>query len=301
MDIRQLHYFCTIVQEGQITRAAKKLHMAQPPLSQQLKQLEAELGVKLFERIGRNLELTNSGRVLYEKARFILEQVSEAKSEVKETDAGIQGVLSIGASKSCFSYLPQRMKIFHDHYPLVTYRLREGDTSYISQLLKNRDIELGIIRLPIELDNLHMISFPLEPYMLVIPAAWKDHAQGKTSIKMNRIKQMPLLLLHRINGKGQFEVVVDECRRHGFEPSIIGECPDASILLSLVSAGIGATIVPKSTLLSFQLENTIVLELEDAHIMAEAALVWLKDRYISKSTQRFIELFRTMPSSSLSN
>lgn len=293
MDIKQLQYFCTIVQEGQITRAAKKLHMAQPPLSHQLKQLEEELDVKLFDRIGRKMELTKSGSVLYERALQILSELDEAKNEVKETNEGVKGKLSIGASKSCFAFLPDRLRAFREKYPLVTFQLREGDTYYIGELLKNREIELAVTRLPLEMDDIEMIRFPTEPYVLVIPESWQQHIHNKTSIKMIDIKNFPLLLLHRINGKGQFEIVTNECRRHGFEPKVILECPDASMLLSLVTAGVGATIVPKSTLQSYYADKAIVIELEDATIQSESAIIWLKNRYLSKSARRMIEAFQT--------
>ncbi|HZG72036.1 MAG TPA: LysR family transcriptional regulator [Chondromyces sp.] len=292
MDIKQLHYFCTIVEEGQITRAAKKLHMAQPPLSQQLKQLEQELDVKLFDRNGRNMDLTESGKILYGRAKQLLSQVNDTMTEVKETAEGIKGILSIGASKSCFAYLPERIRKFHEKYPLVTFRLREGDTFYIGELLKNREIELAITRLPLEIDDVSMISFPAEPYVFVIPEAWESHLKNRRSIKMVEIKDFPLLLLHRINGKGQFELIVNECRRHGFEPNVILDCPDVSMILSLVSAGVGATIVPKSTLQSHYSNKIVALELEDASITSESAIIWLKDRYLSKSASHLIETFK---------
>lgn len=292
MDIKQLHYFCAIVQEGGITRAAKKLHMAQPPLSQQLKQLEQELGVTLFDRNGRSMDLTNSGKVLYERAKELLIQVDETITEVKETEGGLKGVLSIGASKSCFSLIPSRIGKFRELYPHVRFQLREGDTFFISQLLKNREIEIAITRLPIEMDDISMLKLPIEPYVLVIPESWHEKIKYKNSIKVKAIKSFPLLLLRRINGKGQFEIITDECRNHGFEPKVILDCPDASMLLSLVSAGVGATIVPKSTLDSDNYNNLISIELEDASIKSQSAVVWLKDRYLSKSAQHFIDSFR---------
>lgn len=297
MDIKQLHYFCTIVQEGQITRAAKKLHMAQPPLSQQLKQLEEELEVKLFERNGRNMELTECGLVLYKKAIKILSQVDETIVEVKETGEGLKGVVAIGSNKSCFSYLPKRIQSFREKYPLVTFQLREGDTFHISELLKNRSIDLAVARLPLESTDVEfsMLSLPKEPYVLVIPKSWKERIGGRTSVKMNEIKDFPLLLLHRINGKGQFEIIINECKRHGFTPNVILECPDASMILSLVNSEVGATIVPQSTLSSIHLSNTITLQLEDSEIMSESAVIWLKDRYLSKSTKHFLDTFLEYP------
>lgn len=291
MDIKQLHYFCAIVQEGGITRAAKKLHMAQPPLSQQLKLLEQELGVTLFDRNGRSMDLTNSGKVLYKRAKQLLLQVDETAIEVKETEEGLKGVLSIGANKSCFSYIPQRISKFREQYPLVRFQLREGDTFYISELLKNRDIEIAVARLPLEMDNISMLKLPVEPYVLVIPEKWQGKIKNKKAIKMKEIQSFPLLLLHRINGKGQFELITDECRSHGFEPNVVLECPDVTMILSLVSAGVGATIVPKSIVKSDNSDNMKVIELEDASIKSQSAVIWLKDRYLSKCARRFIESF----------
>lgn len=293
LDIKQLRYFYTIAEQGQITRAAKKLHMAQPPLSQQLKRLEEELGVILFERNGRNMELTQAGLVLYKKAERILLEIEEIKTEVIETSKGLRGKLSIGIVKTCFSYLPERVRMFRDVYPSVTFSLREGDSYTIEQLIKSRESEVGIVRLPIEMKAFSKIALPKEPFVVVIPSNTPGFL-SKKSIKMNELKDIPLLLLHRISGVGQFEIVLQECRQHGFEPNVICECPDVSMLLSLVTAGVGATIIPKSSLTSFPLPNLQTLEIEDSTLYSESAIIWLKDRHLSKQAKRFIETFETI-------
>lgn len=290
MDFKQLRYFYTIAEQGQITKAANKLHMAQPPLSQQLKKLEEDLGVILFERNGRNMELTQAGKVLYKKAEQILLQLEEMQVEVKETNEGLRGKLSVGIVKSCFSNLPDRIRMFRDAYPAVTFSLREGDSYMIEQSIISRESEVGIVRLPIEMKAFSKISLPNEPFVAVFPSNTTEFA-SKTSIKMKELDTVPLLLLHRISGVGQFEIVLQECRRHGFEPNIICECPDVSMLLSLVSAGVGVTIIPKSALVSFPTPNLYSLDIEDSMIYAESAVIWLKDRYLSKQAKRFIETF----------
>ncbi len=290
LDIKQLRYFYTIAEQGQVTRAAKKLHMAQPPLSQQLKHLEEELGVILFERNGRNMELTQAGEVLFNKAERILLELEEIETEVKETSEGLRGKLSIGVVKTCFSYLPERVRLFNKQYPNVKFSLREGDSYTIEQLINTREAEVGIVRLPIETKGFSKIALPKEQFVAVIPS----HSPGfdsRKSIKMKELENMSLLLLHRVSGVGQFEIVLQECRRHGFEPHVICECPDVSMLLSLVSSGVGATIIPKSSLTSFPFQNLHILEIEDSEIYAESAIIWLKDRYLSKPAKRFIETF----------
>lgn len=288
MDIRQIRYFATIAEEGQITKAAKKLHMAQPPLSQQLKSLEEELGVLLLERKGRTLELTEAGEVLYKKAKQLLEQMEETVAEVKEVGDGLKGVLAIGSVKTCFSYIPERFLQFREKYPRVKFRLKEGDSFLLANYVKQREVELAIVRLPLEMEEFSSLPLPTDPFVAVVPEEWDTPA----TVRMNELNGTPLMLLHRLSGIGLYELVVNECRRHGFEPAVICECPDAAMLLSLVRTGLGAAILPKSTLLSFPTNGLKVIEIEDCLIQSEAAIIWLKDRYLSKKAERFLETFR---------
>lgn len=289
MDFKQLRYFAAIASEGQITRAARKLHMAQPPLSQQLKQLEAELGVRLFERTGRRLELTQAGKILYKRAESLLKQLEEAQLEVKETGEGLRGKLSIGCVKTCFSYIPGRFKQFRDRYPNLTFELREGDSFRLAEALINKEIELAIVRLPLELKPFSYIPLPSEPFVPVIPASWSE--SRKKTIAIAELAAMPLMLLHRIRGVGLYEVVLDGFKAHGLVPNVICEGPDAAMLLALVKAGVGATLLPRSALEALPVNGGKIIELQDAEITAESAVIWLKDRYLSKSALRFLETF----------
>ena len=129
MDIRQLRYFCAIAEEGQISRAAQRLHIAQPPLSYQLKLLEEELGVKLVDRNTRNLSLTQAGHVFYQRAEQILGMLQAAASEVKDVEYGVNGILAIGSPPAIGNiYIPERIARFHKEYPYVRFQWREGHT-----------------------------------------------------------------------------------------------------------------------------------------------------------------------------
>ena len=272
MDIRQLKYFVTIVQEEQITKAAKKLHMAQPPLSQQLKLMEMEIGEKLFDRNGKKLELTETGKVLYKKAEALLNQFEESLLEVKEVSKGVKGTLSIGSVKTCFSYIPQRMRAFRVKYPDIRFKLMEGDTFRLTEGLINREIELAIVRLPINGKQFSSINLPPEDFVLVTPKDWDI----PDSIEFKQIKEYPLLLLHRVSG---------------FDPTIVCECPDAAMILSLVKEGVGATIMPRTTSKSFSTQGIKIVELIDCEVQSEAALIWLEERYLSKGAVKFLETF----------
>lgn len=290
MDLRQLRYFATIAEEGQITRAAKKLHMAQPPLSQQLKALEEELNTLLVQRNGKNIELTAAGKVLYKRATNLLSQIDETIMEVKEVGEGLKGTLSIGSVKTCFSYLPQRIRIFREKYPKVTFRLYEGDTYRLLQDLRNRHIEVAIVRLPLESrsDDLSLIPLPTDYFVAVIPETWNY----QNSIGLDELSNVPLMLLQRFKGVGLYEIIIEACRKKHFEPNIICQCSDADMILSLVREGVGASFLPRSVLQSIPTEGLKILELEEFSIPSESAVIWLKDRYLSKSAVTFIDTFK---------
>lgn len=286
MEMRQLRYFAAIAEEGQITRAARKLHMAQPPLSQQLKALEEELGTVLFERGGRNMELTPAGKVLYSGAKEILQRSEELRQEVSDVGDGLEGTLHLGSVKTCFSCLPEKLLAFRKQHPQVRFRLFEGDSYRLADHLKKREIELAVVRMPLDMGDFSFIPLPADRFVLAT-----SDVKLKNSVTINELTAIPLMLLHRLKGVGLYELVLNHFSQHNVVPNVICECPDAAMLLSLVRAGMGSALLPASTLNSFSLEGVRTLEIKDAAIESEAALIWLKDRYLSKMAQRFIDLF----------
>ncbi|WP_018924334.1 LysR family transcriptional regulator [Salsuginibacillus kocurii] len=292
MDSKKLRYFVAIAEEGQITKAAQRLHMAQPPLSQQLKLLEEELGVKLVNRYRRSLELTEAGRVLYKKSKRMLEDLEDISIEIKEVHEGIKGELKIGANKSCFAYLPKQMKKLREQHPGIHYKLREGDTYALSNLVESGEIELAILRLPLNNHSFSVLSLPTEPYVVVTSDEYDPFQASTHTISIKALEHLPLLLLHRLSGKGQYEVILNECRNHGFEAKVVCECPDASMLLSLAHTGSGIAIVPESTLHAFPYNGLKIYHMSDSFISAQPAIVWNKDRYLSRTAERFIDLMR---------
>ncbi|MGO4695911.1 LysR family transcriptional regulator [Paenibacillus sp. 2TAB26] len=296
MDMRQLKYFLTIAQEGQVTRAAKLLNMEQPPLSRQLKQMEEELGVKLFERNGKGLILTDSGELLKKKAESLLLQFDESLREVKGMEEGVRGVLSIGSVVSCISLLPKNIELFREKYPQVTFKISEGDHFYLGEQLEKRAIDLVIARLPFEAQKhpqqYSIMPLPSDPFVAVIPSSWTEYA-GKEALCMKELAQFPFLTLKTDRTTRMHEQVVNECKRHGFVPNIICECSSVAIIMSLIACGIGATVFPKSVMSSFPSTVVKMLNIEDADFQSGVGILWLKDHYLSKRAQQFIESFRT--------
>jgi LysR family transcriptional regulator, salicylic acid-responsive activator of bsdBCD len=287
MDLKKLLYFVTIVEEGQITRAAKKLYMAQPPLSLQLKALEEELGVTLIERSTKNIELTPVGWTFYHRAKEILNSVDGMITEVREQGIGIAGKLSIGTVMSCVSYLPKPIQIFQQKYPRVSFQLWEGDSHRVEELLQTHSIDLGITRLPIESDNLNIVRLNTEPLVAVYPIS--KNIFKKNTIKIEELKEYPLMVLHGQGGKGIFEQFVESCQSFGFNPKIICESPDVATLLTLVDSEVGIAIVPKSVM-QLRPKGTLLSSEITPLLKSDTALVWIKDRHLSKTVENFKEI-----------
>ncbi|MFJ8265819.1 LysR family transcriptional regulator [Peribacillus asahii] len=292
MDIRQLRYFLVIAEEGQISRAAKKLHMAQPPLSQQLRLMEEELGVTLLERKrnGKSMNLTEPGKILYKKAQSLVNLFEESILEVKETSEGTRGSLSIGVTPSCVSYLSNKIKDFNKKYPLVSFRVLGGDPYNIKKHLESRNIELALVRLPMEMRGLSILQLEKERFVFVIQQDWPG-LHSKDVITMKEIENIPLLLMHRTEGEGVYERIIEECKRFEIQPNILCECTDVNILLSLVASGIGASIIPQTSVPTNFNDELKTLDILNTSFQSETALVWLKDRYLSKAASRFVQLF----------
>lgn len=293
MDLRQMRYFLAIAREGQITKAAKVLNMEQPPLSRQLKLIEQELGVTLFDRSGKSLRLTPSGELLRERAESLLLHFNETIKEVKEHNEGIQGSLSIGSVVSCISLLPRPIELFREQYPKVTFKITEGDHFLLGDQLAKGMIELIVARLPFEADlneQFEVLPLPSDPYVAVVPSD-SLRVSGLQSMKMLELANLPFLTLKTDQTTRMHEQVLQECRRHGFEPNIICECSSVAIIIALVAAGIGATVLPGSVMSAFPIPQIRTVQLSDAHFQSDVGLVWLKDRYLTKSARRFIERF----------
>ncbi|MBH8599361.1 LysR family transcriptional regulator [Thermoactinomyces sp. CICC 10523] len=287
MDLKKLLYFVTIVEEGQITRAANRLHIAQPPLSLQLKALEEELGVTLIERNNKKLNLTPAGWTFYHRAKEILNSVDGMISEVREQGAGIRGKLLIGTVMSCISYLPRSIQTFQRKYPLVSFHLWVEDSYRVEELLQNRDIELGIIRLPLQTTNLSMVRLQAEPLVAVQPRDWNIFE--KETIAIEELEKYPLMVLHGQGGQGIFNQFIEACQAFGINPKIICESPDVATLLTLADSGVGIAIVPKLAT-RLRPKGTLSYAEITPNIKSDTALVWVKDRYMSKAAQHFKEI-----------
>ncbi|EHJ01169.1 transcriptional regulator, LysR family [Clostridium sp. DL-VIII] len=287
MDIKQLKYFYTIVEEGQITSAAKKLHMAQPPLTYQLKSLEEELGMKLIERgsRSRNIKLTNAGRIFYKRVKQILALTETAANEVKDLQKGISGTLSVGTISSSGSYiLNSKFNEFHKKYPFINFELSEGNTYELLELLSKGIIELAFVRTPFSSLEIKSIYLHKEP-MIAAMRKELNWTENKV-IRICELNEKPLIFYKRYK-----EVIYKACADCNFEPNVFCINEDARTSLLWAKHGLGIAIVPKSSFELISSSNLICKEIDNELLLTQLALAWSKNSYISPAAENFINIF----------
>ncbi|EFM08494.1 transcriptional regulator, LysR family [Paenibacillus curdlanolyticus YK9] len=289
MDLKQLRYFIALAEELQVTAAAQKLHMSQPPLSQQLKLMEAELGVPLFNRNGRSLELTASGKTLYEHALTITRLMEEAKAEIQESGQGLRGKLSIGINTLSDERLPEALSAFRRLYPNVTFKIQQNETNLLTKMIKEHTLDLAIVRLPIALDEFVYVNLGAEPLYFVTCEERIGGDGEKEQITYDQIAQYPLVL-PSTEGLGLYHLLLDQFHARGLSPAIVGECSDIGMLMELVSSGFGSTILPRTSLQRNRGHQLQAYRIEGPHASSSSAMIWLKQHYLSKAAQKLIEL-----------
>lgn len=287
MDIKQLEYFLAIAEEKNISRAAEKLHVSQPPISQQLKLLEDELGVKLIERTTRKLELTDSGQALQRKAMQILELVDGTVKELKDIDKGLRGILSIGSIRSLSSTLLLKIIVeFHKNYPGINFHVIDEDTEKTIELLSSGIIEIGIVRTPVAKDVFEAIALPDDP-MVAIAVSSRLKNQKK-SLKIIDLYEKPLIVQRRYEKQ-----IADLCHQAGFDPKILCTSNDVRTILAWANLDMGIAILPKLCIDLIKNTNLSYHEFEESFIKVGSAVIWLKSRYLSSAARYFLESIKS--------
>lgn len=288
MDLRQLRYFLAIAEERQITRAARRLHIAQPPLSQQLQSMEAELGVRLVQRVGRQLELTPAGRQLQGRAEEILGLMEQAVTEVRGLGTSMPGTLAIGTVPSSGApLLSGPLRRFHERYPEVQLHIWGGDSYRLVDLLESRTIALGLVRLPLDTARFAMIPLETEPLIAVANSEWTlPEGDG---ILLSELAKLPLLLLRRDKGPFVTDMLLAACQQAGFYPDVVCESHDLGALFACVNIGMGVAIVPRSAM-SVCPYQFAVRVIREPNLQTTVVAAWLRKRPLPLAASRLLDL-----------
>ncbi len=281
MDIKQMIYFKTIVEQGTISNAAKHLHMAQPPLSMQLKQLEYELNVQLLKRGHRNIELTDAGKLFYKRC---LQMISLSELTYNEMQDISKKIIRIGITSSNASLIQNRriLKFFKD-YPDYSFEIYEGTTYELLDLLQSHGIDMGFVRTPFNNNRVNAIYFDKEPMY----AVGKKEFLTPSMNDIKNYKNVPLLLHRRY-----YPLITDYCITKNFNPFIKCQSDDSRTSLILASSGLGVAMVPRSALPLINDPSLIVIPLKHKSLYTSITFITRKEEEMPPIINHFINSFK---------
>lgn len=274
MELRYLRYFVAVAETKHFTRAAEMLGISQPPLSQQIKKLEEEIGTPLLKRLTRGVELTDAGEAFYRDACQILALTGHALEKAKGIARGISGKLSIGFASST-AFHPQIFRLlrrFQDRFPDITLLPQEESMASLMHNLQEGLLDAAFVRLPCESSKaFNLKAIASEKMALVLPTG---HRLGHSPcLSLAQLSEEPLILFPREVAPSLYEVIISACLRAGFQPDGVQQSPQISSSVSMVAAGFGITIVPDS-LRCISLPGVSFHQIEDAALGSDIALAW---------------------------
>ena len=280
MELRQLEYFRAIVDSGTISGAARELHMTQPPLSYQMKMLEAELQVPLFLRGTKKITLTEAGKTLYEQAGKLLMMSELTKREVVKS--GQEVTLHIGMTPSTVSVMSDYLIRFAEKYPQVHFDIREGSTFILKEQLENQQIDLTTLRTPVVLNGCETRLLAKEKLMAMANPECQM-LQGCSSITLSQLAKQPLILSHRYQ-----KYMSSAFEQAGLVCDFYCICEDARTALTMAEKGLGIAILPDS-MQQFS-DKMKGCSISDADLSTEILLAWKKGRQ-SDEVREFLKLW----------
>jgi DNA-binding transcriptional LysR family regulator len=289
MELRHLRYFVTVAEELHFGRAATRLSIVQPSLSQQIRQLEDELGFPLLYRTKRSVELTDAGKVFLSEAQRVLAQVREAKRTAQRAYRGEVGRLVVGyISSSTYDLLPMMLRVYRERFPDIEVILRELTTQEQLRALEEEHIQVGLLRLPISAPMVNVEVIRREPIVCVLP---EEHPLAmRERIAVSLLADEPFVLQSSQRGGGYYVQLMKLCLASGFSPNVIQEVTEMHTIVSLVAAGMGVSLVPLSAQ-NIRSQGVVYRELEGTATLTEMAVAWPRDSR-SAIVQNFLTVAR---------
>jgi LysR family hydrogen peroxide-inducible transcriptional activator len=289
MEMHQLEYFVAVAEEGGFTRAAQRMQVAQPSLSQQIKKLEKELRQPLFDRLPRGAVLTEAGQRLLEHARHVLAELHDARRRVGEVGGNVAGALTVGAIPTVAPFLlPGVVRSFTGRWPAVRVSVTEDVTARLLDRLGRGELDLAVLSSVGEVPNVHAELLGTEPLYLVVPAGHRLARRRRVSWR--QVADERFVLLHDDHClAGQ---VQEYCVPHGLEPSVAVRGTQLSTIASMVAAGLGVSVLPEMFRTADATAERVYVPFAPPAPERELCLAWSLLRYRTNAARAFAEAVR---------
>lgn len=286
MELRQLEYFMMICKELHFTRAAEKLHISQPSLSQQIKKLEFELGIPLFDRIGKSIALTEAGKIMKAHAEKVFYELEQAEAALRDLNGLQRGKLRIGSLLTCVNYLlPPAILKFKRLYPDIELSILGMKTNDIHKGLLENKLDLGIGFLPIEIEELEYIPLYTEELSLAVPS-YHPFANFE-EIELKMISDVPTILLPENYFLRQ--LIDTYCDNVGVKLNPVLEMSTMESLVEMVAEGLGITILPTPYLDFLDHTRIKTVKLNNPTPKRKVGFIYRKDKFMCTATKTFMD------------
>ncbi|MGF1485850.1 MAG: LysR family transcriptional regulator [Prochloraceae cyanobacterium] len=247
MELRHLRYFVAVAEELHFGRAAKKLHICQQPLSQQIRNLEKELNVRLFDRTKRSVRLTSAGAVFLEEAKKTLKQAQQAVESAQKANLGQTGSLSIGfTTVALTSVIPKILPKFRRSYPEVSLTLHELENENLVEALLSDRIDVAFLHPPVNKKNIFLKTIYSQNYSIVLPEKHPLASPSPEPISLKALAEEPFISFDRNSKAPFYHLPIATCQQAGFSPKIVQEADTLQTQIALVAMGMGITFLPES-------------------------------------------------------
>ncbi|CAM3228313.1 MULTISPECIES: LysR family transcriptional regulator [Brevibacillus] len=287
MELRQVRYVLAVAEERSFSRAANRLHLAQPSLSQQIAKLEKLLGVTLFHRLPQHVELTDAGQRFVQVAQTLVDMSDGLEREMRSYAVGESGKLMVGSLPITGAYvLPHVISAFTKRFPGVELQLVEDTSSHLEQLLVRGKIDVSLLTMPIGDLSIETIPAINEEIFLAVPP--QHPLAEREEIDLAELSDQPFILLKE--GQGFRTISLRLCELAGFRPRIVFESSNIQTVQSLVSAGMGFSFAPKMiTLAPGSIEPPVYVRLTSKPSRT-LVVAYRKDRPLSKPAEAFVQI-----------
>jgi LysR family transcriptional regulator, hydrogen peroxide-inducible genes activator len=291
MELRQLLYAVQIAKEHNFSRAAEKLHIAQPSLSQQLSKLEKEIGVLLFHRNTNSVELTHAGALFIDKAQQILSMVDGLRQEMEDISQMKKGRLIVGSMPiTGATILPLVLPVFQKRYPQIEVTLIEETSANLEGLTASGETDISLLMLPLQQEKLVYQTIYEEEIVLTVPPKHPLASRKPNIIDVSELASEPFIALKK--GQGLRKMTHELCDEAGFTPNVVFESSNMETVLSLVAAGMGIAFVPSMiSQRTFSDLSPVNLHLTSRPTRT-LVIAYRKERYLSKAAEAFISTIR---------
>lgn len=275
MDLKRLKYFTTIIEQGSISKAARMLCIAQPPLSKRLQELEEEVGASLIARDGKKLVPTEAGQFLYQRACEILRTVEDTRRKTIEIATTERRELRVGVSYLFLRYCLPLVEALYLRNPRAEIAISVSDSSHLESLLQRGKIDVAFMQRPYDPESYDIVDFAPVGLKAAISCSLLSHPPSEP-LRLDAIGHLPLILLKRVEGIGSFETILDYLRKAGVHPNVKMHVSDPTVAIEMLESGIEAVaFLPASEITQSRSGNFIVLDIHSSPLVFAPAAVRL--------------------------